>query len=514
MIQDGKYVNLGDPLDSLRSKYAETSRKGQESANGPMEVGLIDSTPRTGKPATWGSGQRKCNSLSDMKRYAVTKAWTYEDKLKVIAEKAKQGRKTKFTSLTHLVNESSLAQSYKKLNKVSACGADGVTVREYGNNLEVNIANLNTAIRTKKYKPQPVRRVYIPKNGKNATRPLGLPSVKDKLVQVVLKEILEAIFEADFIDSSHGFRPGKSCHTAIKELNDEVMSKPINFVVEVDIKKFFDTVNHKWLYEMLKQRISDPVFLGLIWKMLRAGVMENSKVTISDDGAPQGGIVSPILANIYLHYVLDLWFELKFKKQAKGYVKLIRYCDDFVMVCESKEDAAQFLQQLKERLAKFYLEISEEKTQIIKFGRNVWRQANRTGIKVKSFDFLGFTHFCKASRNGWFVMGHKTSKKRLASKLKGFNRWLKTMRNACSMRDWWKLVKTKLIGYYNYFGINGNIRCLRQYYSRVRSICFKWVNRRGQKKSMDWEQYMRYVQSNPLPEPRIYHKLLYTMPSK
>ena len=403
MIQDGKYVNLGDPLDSLRSKYAETSRKGQESANGPMEVGLIDSTPRSGEPATWGSGQRKCNSLSDMKRYAVTKAWTYEDKLKVIAEKAKQGRKTKFTSLTHLVNESSLAQSYKKLNKVSACGADGVTVREYGNNLEVNIANLNTAIRTKKYKPQPVRRVYIPKNGKNATRPLGLPSVKDKLVQVVLKEILD---------------------------------------------------------------------------------------------------------------VLDLWFELKFKKQAKGYVKLIRYCDDFVMVCESKEDAAQFLQQLKERLAKFYLEISEEKTQIIKFGRNVWRQANRTGIKVKSFDFLGFTHFCKASRNGWFVMGHKTSKKRLASKLKGFNRWLKTMRNACSMRDWWKLVKTKLIGYYNYFGINGNIRCLRQYYSRVRSICFKWVNRRGQKKSMDWEQYMRYVQSNPLPEPRIYHKLLYTMPSK
>ena len=445
-------------------------------------------------------------------RYKVTKTRTYEDKLKVIAEMAKRDKNIRFSTLAYLVNESSLAQSYKKLNKASACGSDGVTVREYGSNLETNIANLNRLIRTKKYKPRPVKRAYIPKDGQGAMRPLGLPSVKDKLVQMVLKEILEAIFEPDFLDLSHGFRPGKSCHTAIKELNDEVMRKPINFVVEVDIKKFFDTVNHQWLYEMLRQRISDPVFLGLIWKMLRAGVMENSKVTVSDDGTPQGGIVSPILANIYLHYVLDLWFEAEFKKQAKGYVKLIRYCDDFVMVCESNQDAVRFLQKLKERLAKFYLEISEEKTQIIKFGRNVWKQANRTGSKVKSFDFLGFTHFCKASRSGWLVMGHKTSKKRLASKLKGFSKWLQNMRNACPMKDWWKRVKAKLIGYYNYFGINGNIRCLRQYYNRIKLICFKWLNRRSQKKSMSWKQYMQYIQWHPLPEPRIYHKILYTMP--
>jgi RNA-directed DNA polymerase len=442
----------------------------------------------------------------------VTKTWTYEDKLKVIAEKAKQDKKLKFTSLAHLVNESSLAQSYKKLNKASACGSDRVTVGEYGSNLASNIATLHNLIRTKKYKPKAVRRSYIPKKGRSGMRPLGLPSVEDKLVQMVLKEILEAIFEADFLETSHGFRPGKSCHTAIKELNNEVMKKATNYVVEVDIKKFFDTVNHKWLYEMLRQRISDPVFLGMIWKILRAGVMENNKVTVGDDGTPQGGIVSPILANIYLHYVLDLWFEIEFKKRTKGYVKLIRYCDDFVMVCESKQDAIQFLQELKERLAKFYLEISEEKTQIIKFGRNPWKQANKTGEKVKSFDFLGFTHFCKASRKGWFVMGHKTSKKRLADKLKSFSQWLRTIRNLYPMRVWWKLVKAKLIGYYNYFGINGNMRCLRQYYMQVKSICFKWINRRSQKKSMNWKQYTQHLQWNPLPEPRIYHRILYTMP--
>lgn len=444
----------------------------------------------------------------------MIKSWTYEDKLKVITEKAKRDKKLKFTSLAHLINEISLAQSYEKLNKASACGSDGVTVEDYGNNMGDNIAILNTLIRSKKYKPQPVRRVYIPKDGSGRTRPLGLPSVEDKLVQTVLKEILEAIFEQDFLDCSHGFRPGKSCHTAIGELDQEVMRKPINFVVEVDIKKFFDSVNHKWLYEMLRQRISDPVFLGLIWRTLRAGVMENGTATSSDEGTPQGGIVSPMLANIYLHYVLDLWFEKRFKKQAKGYVKLIRYCDDFVVVCESEHDAKQFLLQLKERLAKFSLEISKEKTQVIKFGKKAWRQANKTGSKVKSFDFLGFTHYCKANRNGWFGMGHKTSKKRLASKLKGFNQWLRNIRNICPMRNWWKLVKAKLRGYYNYFGINGNIKCLIQYYWYVKQICFKWINRRSQKKSMSWKQFVQYMQWNPLPEPKIYHNIWVKRTSK
>lgn len=436
----------------------------------------------------------------------------YEGQLKLIAEKAKQDQKYRFPLLVNLIDEKSLAQGYKGLNKNSACGSDGITVKEYGGNLANNIKELYAKIRSMTYKPRSVKRVYIPKQGKNTLRPLGLPSIEDKIVQTKLKEILEAIYEQDFLGCSHGFRPEKSCHTAIKELDDAIMHRPINYVVEVDIKQFFDSVDHKWLYEMLRQRISDPKFLGLIWRMLRAGVMEEGVVIASDEGTPQGGIVSPVLANIYLHYALDLWVEENFKKQAKGYVQLIRYSDDFVVVCECEYDAHQFLERLKVRLAKFKLEISEEKTQILKFGRKVWKQSKRNGEKVETFDFLGFTHYCAASRNGWFVMGHKTASKRLANKLRAFNDWLKKIRNMYPADEWWKVVRAKLIGHYNYFGINGNYRCLQQYYNRVKTICFKWLNRRSQKKSMNWKQYARYLQRNPLPEPRIYHKILYSMP--
>ena len=225
----------------------------------------------------------------------------YADKLKWIAERASQDKNFRFATLAYLINESSLAQCYKKLNKSKACGVDGVSMEEYGNNLEQNLAALIKKMKIMKYKPKPVRRVYIPKTGKKEQRPLGIPSIEDKCVQMALKELLEAIFEQDFLECSHGFRPKNGCHTAIKALDVAVMRKPINFVVEVDIKGFFDNVNHKWMYEMLRQRISDRVFLGLIWRMLRSGIMEAGVITKEYNGTPQGGIVSPILANIYLH---------------------------------------------------------------------------------------------------------------------------------------------------------------------------------------------------------------------
>ena len=433
----------------------------------------------------------------------------YAHKLKCITGKAKQDKNWIFGTLACLINRSSLVECYKELNIHSACGIDGVSVREYGSNLGTNIADLLTRLEAIDYKPLPVKRVFIPKPEKNEMRPLGLPSVEDKLVQMVLKKILEAIFEPDFLPCSHGFRFGKSCHTAIKELNTAIMKKQTNYLVEVDIRKCFDSFDHKWLYEMLKQRISDPVFLGLIWRILKAGVIENNKKTISDKGTPQGGIISPILANIYLHFVLDLWFELRFKKRAKGYVELIRYADDFVVACESKHDADMFLQELRKRLAKFKLEVSEEKTQVISFGKNAFKKAKRTGKKVRSFNFLGFTHYCRATRKGWLVVGCKTAKERLANKLKALNKWLKDVRNACSTQDWWKVLAAKLRGFYGYFGISGNIQSLRKFYQRALSMCFKWLNRRSQKKSMNWEKFIRYLQWNPLPEPRIYHKILF-----
>lgn len=434
---------------------------------------------------------------------------TYDKKLKLIAEKARQDRKYRFPQLLEVISTESLKHAHKSLNSDSACGIDGVTVKEYGENLGSKIENLYSRIKTMQYWPKAVKRVYIPKSGKKTLRPLGLPSIEDKLVQMNLKEILGAIYEQDFLECSHGFRPGKSCHTTIKELNNVVMQKPINYVVEVDIKGFFDSVDHKWLFEMLGDRISDPRLCGLVWRMLKAGVVENNSVKLSEEGTPQGGIVSPILANIYLHYVLDLWFEYVFKRQVYGYVQLIRYCDDFVVACESEKDARMFLMQLKERLAKFKLEISQEKTRIVKFGTNVWKQQMKTGEKPETFEFLGFTHYCKRTRNGSLVMGHKTAKQRLASKLKDANEWLRKIRSMYSIEEWWKVVKAKLIGHYNYFGINGNFRSLRQFYNKVVWLCFKWLNRRSQKRSMNYERYLKHLQWNPLPEPRIYHRILY-----
>ena len=433
----------------------------------------------------------------------------YKDKLKLIAKVAELDKNYKFSILFELIDKVGLVKEYKKLNKKSACGIDGITVKEYGKNLEGNVEKLLVRIKEMKYRPQAARRVYIPKPGKSAPRPLGLPSVGDKLVQSKLKGILEAIYEQDFLDCSHGFRPGRSCHTAIKEFNNAIMNKLINWVVEVDIKQFFDSVDHNVLYKMLKQRISDPRILGLVWRILKAGVMEDGVVKISGKGTPQGGIISPLFANIYLHYALDLWFELTFKTQAKGYVQLIRYCDDFVVVCENECDAKQFLVQLKEQLASVKLEISEDKTQILKFGRDVWKQAKLTGEKVKSFDFLGFKLYQRETETGWLTLGVKTAKKAMASKLKAWNKWLKDNRNVYAIKELWEKVKVGLIGHYNYFGVNGNMRCLRQYFNRVTMLFLKWLNRRSQKKSMNWKRYARYLQYNPLPKPRICKSIWY-----
>lgn len=267
-------------------------------------------------------------------------------KLKLIAERAKQDKEVKFTSLAHLINEESLAACYRELKKDKACGIDGVRVEAYGANLEENLRKLVIRMKAKRYRPKPVRRVYIPKPGKRGKRPLGIPAVEDKLVQLMLKKILEAIFEQDFLDCSHGFRPGRSCHRAVDQVDKVVMTRPVNYIVEVDIEKFFDSVRHYWLLRCIEERVSDPNFLWLIRRFLKAGIVEEGKWLKSHIGTPQGGVVSPLLANIYLHYVLDLWFERKYRPQARGYVQLIRYCDDFVVACESREDAGQFLIEL------------------------------------------------------------------------------------------------------------------------------------------------------------------------
>ncbi len=290
-------------------------------------------------------------------------------KLNLITEKARQDKSLKFTALIHHINEDNLVACYHELVKDRASGVDAVTVEEYGRELEWNIFNLVERLKSKTYKPKPVRRVYIPKAGKaSEKRGLGIPTVEDKIVQLMLKKILEAIFETDFKECSHGFRPNRSCHTAIKALDTEGMKEPVNFIVEVDIAKFFDTVSHYWLLRCLEERVLDRNLLWLIRQTLKAGVMEDGEYQASKTGTPQGGVVSPLLANVYLHYVLDSWFEKIIKPKARGHMQLIRYCDDFVVCCESEQDAKEFLQSLVERLSKFGLAVSPEKTKMIKFG--------------------------------------------------------------------------------------------------------------------------------------------------
>ncbi|WP_237342892.1 reverse transcriptase domain-containing protein [Wolbachia endosymbiont of Folsomia candida] len=334
-----------------------------------------------------------------------------------------------------------------------------------------------------------------------------MPSTEDKLVQIMLKKILENIFEANFLDNSYGFRPGRSCHQAINALDKAVMHKPINYIVEVDIKKFYDNIQHKWLMKCLKERIADPNLLWLIKRFLKAGIVEAGCYKTTEQGTPQGGIVSPVLANIYLHYVLDLWFEKKFKPKARGCIQLIRFCDDFVVGCEREEDAKEFLELLKQRLSKFGLEIAENKTKIVKFGKKEWYQAEREKRKTASFNFLGFTHYCGKSRNGKLTMKQKTSKISLARKIKEIKEWLKMVRSHVCLKEWWQKLKAKLIGHYNYFGISGNYRCLFQFYRPVTKLAFKWINRRSHKKSMDWKQFSHYLKVNPLPKPKVYVSL-------
>lgn len=337
-----------------------------------------------------------------------------------------------------------------------------------------------------------------------------VPTVEDKLVQLMVKKILEAIYETDFLETSYGFRPNRNCIQAVYKINQEVMKKPINFIAEVDIRKFFDTLSHYWLQRCLEERIADPNLMWLVRQILKAGVIDNGKYQVNDQGAMQGGNLSPLLANIYLHYVLDLWFEKEFKLQTKGYVQLIKYCDDFVVCCESEQDAKGFLEQLEERFSKFGLSVSPDKTKVVKFGRKAWQLWKKGGEKPQTFDFLGFTHYCGTSRNGYFSMVHKTSKKNLNRKVQEIKEWVKVVKNSRLLKEWWPVLKAKLIGHYGYFGISGNYRSLQQFYYLVKRIIFKGINRRSQCKSMTWEVFQQYLQWNPLPVPRIYHPLYKT----
>jgi RNA-directed DNA polymerase len=428
----------------------------------------------------------------------------FSTKLKSLTFRAGRSPHNQFCSLMHLITEDSLRACFGDLKRNKAPGIDEVTMTEYEAHLDENIKNLLARLKARQYHPQPAKRVYIPKaNGQK--RPLGIPTVEDKVVQMACKKILEAIFEVDFLPVSYGFRPGRGCHNALDELSLMVMSHPINFIVDMDIERFFDTVNHNWLMKCLKQRIQDTAFLRLITRFLKAGVVSEGQRLVTVTGTPQGSVLSPVLANIYLHYILDLWFERRIKPKLKGYAQLIRYADDYIVGFQSEREARTFTNALQARLAKFGLRLAEAKSRTIEFGRYRWQPACRMGKRLPTFDFLGITHYCDRSRKGNFKLGRQTARARLRRALWAMNEWLKLIRNQMRFQQWWPLLAAKLRGHYNYYAIGGNLQSVKNYYDRVRQLAWKWLNRRSQQRSYNWEEFQRLLRYNPLPKPRIYH---------
>lgn len=428
---------------------------------------------------------------------------TVSTKLGRIAEKARNEPTFQFTSLYHLMNEEHLRECFQQLKKNAAVGIDHVTKEEYAADLDANLTELTGNLHQMAYRPQPVRRVYIPKPGTAKRRPLGIPCLEDKLVQSGLVRILEAVYEQDFIPDSYGFRPERSCHQALKALSETVENNPVNHIVEADIKGFFDHVNQEWLMKFLAHRIQDKRIQRMVKRFLKAGVQEDGALTRSDTGTPQGGVISPLLANIYLHYVLDLWFEKVVRKTSTGYARMIRYADDFVVGFQYEQDALTFKDALVERLGKFGLEVEPTKTRVIKFGRFAEQNAKAKGGRPETFDFLGFTHYCGKSLNGKrYRMKRKTSRKKFTAKVRDFKDWLKKARTQ-KTAEIWETARAKLAGHYAYYGITDNSPGISRFAREVKLLLFKWLNRRGKRGSLTWERFTEMMKKFPLPAPRI-----------
>jgi group II intron reverse transcriptase/maturase len=426
-----------------------------------------------------------------------------ETKLRRIAEKARKEPKFKFTSLYHLMNEDLLRGCFRRLRNDAAPGIDKMTKAMYAENLAANLSNLVDRLHRMAYIPQPVRRKYIPKPGSTRQRPLGIPCFEDKLVQAGLVRIMESVYEQDFIADSYGFRPARSCHDALKALSHAVEDHPVNHIVEADIKGFFDKVDQQWLMKFVVHRIEDKRIQRMIKRFLRAGVAEDGSVTVSDEGTPQGGVISPLLANIYLHYALDLWFEKVFRKSCKGFARLIRYADDFVVCFRYKPDAQRFREELVKRLAKFGLEVEPTKTKVMEFGRFAVEHAGKRGARAETFDFLGLTHYCGTRKDGkGFRMKRVTARKKFVAKLKVFKQWL-MMARTLKTKELWETAKAKLRGHYNYYGVTDNLRGIARFGKQVEKLLFKWLNRRGKKNSLNWAEFSEMLKRFPLPKPRI-----------
>jgi RNA-directed DNA polymerase len=430
---------------------------------------------------------------------AASMAEDVSPKLLEVMERAKRSPQMRFFSLAHLIDEDALKRAYHRIRKDAAVGVDGVTKEHYGEALERNVADLHGRMKAMRYRHQPVRRVHIPKE-RGKTRPIGVSSVEDKIVQGALREVLEAVYEPIFSDWSYGFRPGRNAHDALRALNQALNAGKASWILEADIESFFDSVDRKALMEMLRERVADSSLLRLVGKCLHVGILDGEEYSEPTEGTAQGSILSPLLGNIYLHYVLDQWFERDVLPRMKGKAHLIRYADDFVIGFETEDDARRVWGVLRSRFERYGLRLHPEKTRLLPFGRPERGSPSRKG--PAGFDFLGFTVHWRRTRTKEWRPAFKTRTSRLRRAITRAAEWCRSHRHD-PVKEQRKALARKLDGHYNYFGVNGNVRSLKVLLRQVERGWRKWLSRRGQRRPLSWERFKGVLQLYPLPAPTI-----------
>jgi group II intron reverse transcriptase/maturase len=384
-----------------------------------------------------------------------------------------------------------------------AIGSDGIDKVTYGEKLNENLKSLVERMKRMAYIPGSIRQVLIPKEGKpGATRPLGISNFEDKIIQKMMHKVLESIYEPLFHENSYGFRPGRSCHDAIKELNSHLYTHSIETVIDVDLSNYFGSISHHEVINIISKKIGDPKLIRYLIRMFKSGVLTDGDLTVSDEGVTQGSGCSPIIANVFAHYVIDDWMENTVKAHCEGQVKTIRYADDIVICCQYNRDAERIKVALNNRLTKYGLKMNEDKTKLVKFSRSNLKQNE----KQETFDFLGFTFYYGKSRKGHYVIKVKTNGKRFRSKLKKVNDWARAIRNKIQLAEIIKIAAAKVRGHIQYYGISNNFAAVKEFLCHVRRILFKWLNRRSQRKSFDWEQFQKFLDRMKFPEAKICHK--------
>lgn len=424
--------------------------------------------------------------------------------LQRVKEAAARSPRTRFTTLLHHVDDAALERAFRRLRRAAAPGVDGMTVAAYEAELAANLRRLCEAVHSGRYRPLPVRRVMIPKPD-GGERPLGIAALEDKIVQGAVGEVLSAIYEVDFLDCSYGFRPGRSAHQALRAVFGTIMSERVDWVLDADIRSFFDSVDHDWLLRMIAHRVADPRVLRLIGLWLKAGVLDGAVLSESEQGTPQGAGISPLLANVFLHYALDLWVMQWQRRNARGPMRLVRYADDLLLTFGSRADAERMMRELPERLAKFGLRVHEGKTRLVEFGRfAAERRGGRGAPRPETFDFLGFTHVCGHTRDGRFVVQRRTQRKRKMRKLKALRQEMR-QRMHQPLRDQKSWLAAVLRGHYAYYGVRGNAGSLWRFYGEVVRDWLRSLRRRGQRPHLPWERFQRVLELFPLPKPRLQH---------